>query len=637
MKPARDEYDDLTCAVQRYESAEESTQSARALAEKSRDYYDGNQWTSAEVASLNRRNQAAIVINRIRPKIDFLQGVERKTRMDPKALPRTPNHDEEADTATQALRYVVDNVVWPQIASAAWENLLIEGTCGVDVSVDLKQSQDKPPEIEITAQRFHWDRIYYDPYARDKTFEDAQYLGAVIWMDQADAMAQWPERSDAIEASYPDMSQSDTYEDVPRWRQWADGKRNRVKICQEYFRKNGVWMVSTFCRGGFLEDPVESPFTGEDGVPECGFVFQSAYIDRDGNRYGWVRDMLDLQDEINHRRSKGLHWLSQRQTFGNRVAVADTRQTKIELAKPDGHVTLEGDAQLGRDFGVLPSNEFAAAQFQLLQESKAEIDGRGPSNAMLTQAQTGASGRALLVNEQHSNLEIEPLLDAYRAWQIRCYRAMWSRIRQFWRQEKWLRITDDPESIRWVGLNQPVTHRQMLEQQHGPIPPGHPIGMDPSIDQPAQIMNSVAEMDVDIIIDEAPDAATLQTESFEALANAINASGQSVPLELLIELMPGVPRKSELLKKIRPSEEQQQAQAQQAQQQQQIQDNLLMAQAKKLEADAVSSMSDVQQTQSEIAQNVADARQKLAKAIEIEQQTKIATAQAMAAAMQQGY
>jgi hypothetical protein len=38
----------------------------------------------------------------------------------------------------------------------------------------------------------------------------------------------------------------------------------------------------------------------------------SANVDHDGDRYGFVRNMKDAQDEYNHRRSKALHQINSR-------------------------------------------------------------------------------------------------------------------------------------------------------------------------------------------------------------------------------------------------------------------------------------------------------------------------------------
>ena len=85
------EKDMLTKLVGYYENFVDHTEDARQLSERDRDYYDGKQWTDEEIETLQKRGQPAIVVNRIKPKVDFLLGVERQQRTMPKAFPRTPN------------------------------------------------------------------------------------------------------------------------------------------------------------------------------------------------------------------------------------------------------------------------------------------------------------------------------------------------------------------------------------------------------------------------------------------------------------------------------------------------------------------------------------------------------------------
>lgn len=114
------------------DSFEDATAEARKLAEKCRDYYDNEQWTSEEKAALRKRNQPDTVINRIKSKVDFLLGTEITTRSDPKAYPRNPGQDEEAaQAATDALRYIGDINRFNSKKTAVFENMIIEGYGGV--------------------------------------------------------------------------------------------------------------------------------------------------------------------------------------------------------------------------------------------------------------------------------------------------------------------------------------------------------------------------------------------------------------------------------------------------------------------------------------------------------------------------
>lgn len=91
------------------DNSEDATVGARQRSERDRDYYDGEQLTTTERNELKKRGQPPIIINRIQRKIDFLKGIEKQTRTNPKAYPRTPVHEEDSEACTDAIRYVCDN------------------------------------------------------------------------------------------------------------------------------------------------------------------------------------------------------------------------------------------------------------------------------------------------------------------------------------------------------------------------------------------------------------------------------------------------------------------------------------------------------------------------------------------------
>jgi hypothetical protein len=107
------------------------------------------------------------------------------------------------------------------------------------------------------------------------------------------------------------------------------------------------------------------------------------------------------------------------------------------------------------------------------------------------------------------------MFDVLKHLDIRIYRKVWNCIKQYWREEKWLRVTDDPSNVRFVGLNLPAGQ---VDQKTGqPLP-----------------QNNIAELDVDIILDDAPDAVTMQQEEFVALSEMVK-SGIPVPPTAIIE------------------------------------------------------------------------------------------------------
>ena len=561
---------ELETLVQYFEDSASSSQDARVESERARDYYDGIQLTAEEQTELKKRQQPAVIFNRIAPKVDFLLGSERRTRTDPKAFPRTPNHDEAARVATEGIRYVQDNNNFDVMASDVFETGLIEGTGGISVEVN-------PETLEIEYKRVAWDRYFYDPHSREKDHSDIKYDGVVMWMDFEEAKLKWDDKAEQLDTQMEHvLASGQTYEDKPTTRQWFDNTRNRVMVVQINFRHMGKWNVAIYTKGVFLEEPKLSPYVDEFGKPQNPLIMASMKVDREGNRYGAVKHLIDIQDEINKRRSKALHILNSSQTFSKEGQLKDINQFKREANKPNGHLEFPPLGEFGRDFGIIPDAGLGVAQFQMYQESIQQMDSVSANAALSGQADQGLSGRAVQALQQGGSIELAPLFDVHHQWKRRVARATWSRIKQFWKAEKWVRVTDDEENLKWVGLNAPVTvaEQAVMEQTGLPLSDvkkqfgekiQQVIQQDPQLGQEVKLDNPVSEIDVDITLEEVPDTVNLQGEQFDMLVKMYQANPGGIPWEAIVE-MSTLRNKSKILGKEDPEREQAQQQVLQQQQ-----------------------------------------------------------------------
>jgi hypothetical protein len=206
-----------------------------------------------------------------------------------------------------------------------------------------------------------------------------------------------------------------------------------------------------------------------------------------------------------------------------------------------------------------------------------------------------ASGRAILASQQGGMLQIGDLLDNLRHLDKRVFRCVWARVRQFWTAEKWVRVTDDERNMKWLGLNlapyamaQLQMHAQAFQQEAQAALAG--------------ATGPLAELDCDIIIDEAPDSLTPQIEQFQALVDLkkYDRAGE-IPFRAIVRAMPNLKDKQIFLKDM----EEQAAQSTQSaqgpppsQQSQQLQQLQLRGAA-----------AEVAETESKAALNFAKARE----------------------------
>jgi hypothetical protein len=131
----------------------------------------------------------------------------------------------------------------------------------------------------------------------------------------------------------------------------------------------------------------------------------------------------------------------------------------------------------------------------MLQEAKNEIENFGPNPALIGQGLEDSSGRAIQLLQQAGIAELGPYLSAYKNWKIRVYRDIWNIIQRYWTAERWIRVTDDQNVAQFFQIN-----KQGLDEYGRPA-----------------IVNAIGSLDVDIIIDEGPDAVNMQGDSMMVL------------------------------------------------------------------------------------------------------------------------
>jgi hypothetical protein len=532
---------DLAYLKRLYSESRDNTDQARKDADLCFDYYDNKQWTSEQIKVLRKRKQPEIWINRIAPAVNGILGVLEQGQTDPRAYPRTNDDNDAAEVATDSLRYAAEKSRWQRTKLAAAKNYLV-GAIGA-VIVEVNDDLDPWPRI------IRHGEFIYDPHSRDPDFEDARYMGVAKWM-YVDTVAQiYPDKEIELEKVTPTTVAFDD-EDKPL-NVWSDQKRKRVLVVEMYIDHRG-WKRAVFYGGGVLEYG-PSPYTDERGTPANPIVAQSCFVDRDNNRYSIVKAMIPIQDEINMRRSKLLHSVNSRQVRMVEQGIdTDAETVRAEAARPDGILPwgVEPTVTADKDQG----------QILLLQESKAELERMGPNPAVLGQGNADASGRAQLVRQQAGLTELTPALGGIEDLELRVYRQMWARIRQFWQEEKVIRVTDDIGAPKFLTVNEPVVEEVPAIVQG---PDGQPMaGMQRVV---VEVKNRPAEMDMDIIIDSVPDTANVQQEQFAELTKLAGIYGpQEVPFDDLVEVS-SLPKKRQLIEK-REARRQEAAQGQGPQQ-----------------------------------------------------------------------
>lgn len=575
---------DLTRLRRMFDESRDTTDQARREQQLDQDYYDGPAQLNAEIRhTLKLRGQPAIFDNRVAPAIDGILGVIEASKVDPRAFPRNPDDQGSADVATKTLRYIADRANWQQVKLDCAEDYLKQGLTAAIVEWDGR---------DIRVEQIRWETFFYDPKSRKNDFSDAKYLGIAKWMYVDEVTQAYPERAKELGdlTSTHDNAVDETWDDRPDDQiRWVDKRRKRVNVVEIYYRHTGEWLRCVFCGAGWLEygpSPYVNAITGET---RCPIEAQSFKVDRKNNRYGPIRNMRPMQDEVNARRSRGLHLLNSRQVqqVDENAPPVDPDLVRQEAVRADGVIPT--------GWQTVQANDLARGNLEMLSEAKESLQRMVPvAIAQDLREGSATSGRARQVAQQAGMTQFGRGFGRIEDFETRIYRQMWAAAQQFITAPMFVRITDNPRAPEFLQVNEPV-QGMVIQPQPVMDEMGQPV-IDPATGQPAvqmmpavgivDVKHRIASMDMDIIVATSPDTIALEQEVFESLMELVRTGTDpfSPHFELLIEMSP-LPDKVRILERLKTFREQ----VQQAQAQAQAEQQKMMAQQMAVELGKVQS------------------------------------------------
>lgn len=517
------------------------------------EFYDGDQLSSDEKQALKERGQPEVVINRIKPKLDSIFGIEQALKVDTKAFP-SGNRESEAELISEELRRTEDGSNFDEEESLAFEDICIDGRAFYKISKEWDGLDGLDVVKHVSNEDIVLDKYTRREDLRTGELKTSKRIHENVWMDLEDAQETFPQFKKELDDSITnpglgsslvseklaefnpdqykqpggDVSVSDP--DLYQYNQFVDKKRKRLRLVTTYYRKPIVkkfikhsggtvdvtdldpkemdkilnefegatsWTETryslntcTFCWGAILEEKKDlRPYDTKGKFP---IVLVPGYVTRDEKKkhYGLVKQQMDPQKEVNKRRSKMLHLLNVNQVWYEDGAFPEEAKAFKEMAKPDGRIKYRKDFKVDN----IKNAELATAQFQLLQESKNEIDSAGVRQEIEGQSRASSG----------------------RDFQLRQQQAM--------------------QSIRKLFVNLRAARKRVAEYLLDEILYRHP---------------DVEVRKYDLVIEEAPDTINLMSETFDSLVS-LARGGMPVPFEMIIETSPLSPgKKKEFFEKIK--------------------------------------------------------------------------------------
>jgi hypothetical protein len=474
-------------------------------------YFHGLQHTNDQLKAYQDRGQPVVTYNRIKRKINTICGIIEKLRQDPKAYPRNPQRQSEdgAEIATKVLNYAL-GWDWVDISTAVARRCAIRGMSGVELVLVPGDQQDPELAWDLIDQR----DFFYDTHSTKPDFSDARFLGTTRWVDLDEAIEKFPAHEEDLTSfvEHSPLVETDRGDERSQMA-WTDRERKRVRLVEHWYMVGSSWHYAIYAGEAMLEFG-PSYLKDEKGHDTHKYELLSFEVDHDGDRYGAFRDLKSAQDEVNQRRSKALHQLNSRKVIADAGAVDDVEAARREYARSDGWVIKNPGKE------IITEDQAAQAvvegNLNLLQEAKAEIDTYGPNPGLVGTEIPADSGRAIQLLQAAGIAELGAYMQSYRAWKLRVYRKTWCAVQQIWKAPRWVRVTDDENLSQFIQVN-----GWQQDPQTGMV----------------QVLNQLAALDVDIIIEEGPDTVNTMADTFDTLV-ALGKGGAQVPPEMFIELSP---------------------------------------------------------------------------------------------------
>ncbi len=532
------------------------------------DFYDGAQWTNAEIDALAEHGQGAIVINKIAPKIDNLAGTEvaGRTRITYRSRSGDPQEELAARVLSDLALYVAERSDQALEVSQVFRAGLVGGIGWLDIGVE-----ETHEGVEVFARAEDEFAVVFDPLSRRADYSDARFVARERWLTSAEAEGLFGENGKALvglrnseaglrmAAPYA-LSLGGRGSEVG----YYDAQREMFRIVEVQYKEPAKqWrvrlpdgrLVATFdkaklrLRGAVVEEIVTVPrvhvayFAGDVllDVKPLGYEHNSFTLvpfvykrqRSDGRPYGLVRAALDPQRELNKRRSKAMHLLNTAQVIADIDAVEDPNVLAREAARPDGIILKRA----GKDLRILRNTDLAVSQVQVMEQAGRDIqDVIGVFDEAIGKESNATSGVAIQQRQMAGSLSQMFAFDGLRLLKKSLGVQIMELVRQYFTQEMVIAITDKLGAGRVIHLNEPVLGPDGQQVRHK--------------DGTPMVLPDLARGSFDVVVEEVRDvnsARELEAAKLEMLMKA----GVPIPAEVLVEVS-GVSGKEAILAGIKP-------------------------------------------------------------------------------------
>lgn len=399
----------------------------------------GNQWEEEDLAKLEENQRPVVTFNRIAPVIDSISGFETDNRREVRFKGRETDDDPIAGAMSDMVQYIRDRCDAEDEDSEAYADAI---TCGIGVCETLMSTEDDP-QGKLCIERVPPLEMRWDPKARRRCMQDANWvLREKLW-DLEEAQETWPEFADEMDsgdAMFRDDTEGGEHDASTSWKYREDqnprsdeAETGKVLVIQYQYRKKVTVYLVRDTDGSYIEvpddrfdklDPMQQQdskrirkweyhqkiVVGKTLVEETltltpgSFSFHFITGKRDeesGTWYGLVKQMADPQRWANTFFSQALYIIQVNAKGGMIIeedAVEDKDEFEDNWASPDSIAYVASGALASGAIQPKPHGEYPQSMDKLMSFAINSIrDCTGINMEML----------GMVGHEQSGTLEIE--------------------------------------------------------------------------------------------------------------------------------------------------------------------------------------------------------------------------------------
>lgn len=163
--------------------------------ERNYQYFKGNQWTTEELEAHREQFRRAYVFNEVFNKVDHIVGTENETRMDTILIPREKSDENEVEILNFIVKWVEQINNLPYVQTQIFTDALVRGFGVSGIKWDFEDAQFGYPSIQVyPPYQFVW-----DINSNQIDLSDAKWMARIVFMTKENIKEHFPLYSDKLE------------------------------------------------------------------------------------------------------------------------------------------------------------------------------------------------------------------------------------------------------------------------------------------------------------------------------------------------------------------------------------------------------------------------------------------------------